>query len=92
MIFWMGFGGLMGYLSYTLSPHMGFLRNRPSFKGIRIGLTVVPIFVFSYHGIKFMIFYKRKGGREVSRDSSNIMSDEEYEKHVEAQSAVRSKD
>ena len=92
MFFWMGFGGLMGYLSYTFSPHVPFLRNRPSFRGIRMGLTILPICVFSYHGIKFMIFYKRKGAREVGRDGSNIMSDEEYNQQVEAQSAVRVKE
>jgi len=75
MFFWIGCGGVMGYLSYTLAPSVKFLRNRPSFRGIRFTLTALPLFVFSYHGIKFMTFYKRKGAREVSRDSSNVMSE-----------------
>jgi hypothetical protein len=89
MFFWIGFGGLMGYLSYTLAPQVRFLRNRPSFKRIRLALTLLPIGVFSYHGTKFMLYYKRRGAREVGRDESNHMSEEEYLRQVEAQSAVR---
>lgn len=63
MFFWIGFGGLMGYLSYSLAPQIKFIRNRPSYKKIRIGLVILPIAVFTYHGIKFMTFYKRKGAR-----------------------------
>lgn len=63
MFFWIGFGGLMGYLTYSLAPQIKFLRNRPSFKQLRLTLTILPIFIFSYHGIKFMSFYKKKGSR-----------------------------
>jgi hypothetical protein len=79
MFFWIGFGGLMGYLSYSLAPQIGFLRNRPSFKQLRMTFTILPICIFSYHGIKFMSFYKRKGSREVAADSSNILTDEQYQ-------------
>jgi len=68
MFFWIGFGGLMGYLSYKFAPYVKFLRNRGSYKTIRKFLVILPIFVFSYHGIKFMVFYKRKGAREVSKN------------------------
>lgn len=76
MFFWIGFGGLMGYLSYSLAPQLKWLRNRSSFKTIRIGLIIAPTCIFTYHGIKFMIFYKRRGAREVAQDQSNIMSKE----------------
>lgn len=89
MLFWVGFGGLMSYLSYSLAPHIRFLRNRNSFRTIRLGLAVVPLAVFSYHGIKFMLYYKDKGAREVSRDASNIITEEEYQRKVEAQSTVK---
>lgn len=74
MFFWIGFGGLMAYMSYSLAPQVRWLRNRPTFNRIRLGLLVVPICVFSYHGVKFMIFYKRRGAREVAKDQSNLMS------------------
>ena len=63
MFFWMCFGGVIGYLNYTLSPNIKILRNRSNFSNIRMGLTVLPIALFSYHGIKFMTNYKRKGAR-----------------------------
>lgn len=69
----------MGYLSYSLAPQISFLRNRPSFKQLRMTLTVLPIFIFSYHGIKFMSFYKRKGSREVAADTTNVLTDEQYQ-------------
>ena len=75
MFFWIGFGGVMGYLSFTLAPSVAFLRNRASFKKIRWTLTIVPLLVFPYHGIKFMIKYKRKGVREVAKDPSNLITD-----------------
>ena len=90
MFFWIGFGGLMGYLSYSYAPQIRWLRNRPNFKSIRVGLLTVPILVFSYHGVKFMVFYQRRGAREVGRDASNVMTTEEYERQVLEQSAVRS--
>jgi hypothetical protein len=63
MFFWIGFGALMGYLSYSLAPQIKFIRQRGSFKQIRIGLVILPICVFTYHGVKFMNFYKKKGSR-----------------------------
>ena len=75
MFFWIGFGGVMGYLSFTLAPSVAFLRNRASFKKIRWTLTIVPLLVFPYHGIKFMIKYKRKGVREVAKDPSNLITE-----------------
>jgi hypothetical protein len=89
MFFWIGFGGVMGYLTYTLAPSVKFLRNRPGFRTIRLTLTALPLCIFPYYGIKFMIFYKRKGAREVTRDSSNVMSEEEYERQLKEHSAVR---
>jgi len=74
MLFWIGFGGVMGFLSYTFAPSVRFLRNLNSFKTIRMMLTILPLFVFPYHGIKFMIAYKRKGAREVGKDPNNILS------------------
>ena len=79
MFFWIGFGGLMGYLTYNLAAYMRFLRNRVSFKQLRLTLTILPVCVFSYHGIKFMSFYKKKGSREVAADSTNILTDEQYQ-------------
>lgn len=63
MLFWIGFGGLMGFLTYNLSNRINLLRSRASFKKIRFTLTLLPIIIFPYHGIKFMIFYKRKGAK-----------------------------
>jgi hypothetical protein len=91
MLFWIGFGGFLGYFSYSLAPQIKWLRNRPSFKGIRLALVIVPTCVFSYHGIKFMTFYKRRGAREVAKDESNLMTQEEYERHIEEQSAVKTR-
>lgn len=91
MLFWIGFGGVLGYFSYTLAPQIKFLRSRNSFPTIRYTLAILPLCVFSYHGIKFMTFYKRKGAREVGRDESNILSEEEYQRIVEEQSAVKLK-
>jgi hypothetical protein len=88
MFFWIGFGGLMGYLSYKLAPHVRFLRERSSFTFVRKFLTVVPILVFSYHGVKFMVFYKRKGAREVAKDPSNVLSEEQYEQWLLEQSKM----
>lgn len=79
MFFWIGFGGIMAYLSYTFSPYVGLLRSRPSFTKIRYTLTAIPAIIFPYHGIKFMIFYKSKGAREVAKDSENILSEEDYQ-------------
>jgi hypothetical protein len=91
MLFWIGFGGLMGFLSYTFAPSVRFLRNLNSFKTIRIMLTILPLFVFSYHGVKFMIAYKRKGAREVGKDPNNILSEEQYEQLMLEQSTVKPK-
>ncbi len=75
MFFWIGFGALMGYLTYNSCSRIGLIRNRPSFKTIRGVLTFLPLVVFPYHGIKFMIVYKRKGAREVSKDKNNLISE-----------------
>lgn len=88
MFFWMGFGGLMAYLTYQSCSRIGLIRNRHNFKTIRGVLTVLPAVIFPYHGIKFMTFYKRKGAREVAKDSANVMSEEEYQRMVEEQSRV----
>lgn len=79
MFFWIGFGGVMSFLSYNFAPVVPFLRRLNSFKTIRISLTVIPLLVFPYHGIKFMIAYKRKGAREVGKDPNNVLSEQEYE-------------
>jgi hypothetical protein len=63
MFFWIGFGGLMGFLTYNLSSKINLLRSRASFKKIRFALTLLPVIIFPYHGIKFMLFYKRKGAK-----------------------------
>jgi len=68
MFFWIGFGGLMSFLSYNLSAKVKILTNMASFNKIRFTLTVLPLIIFPYHGIKFMIFYKRKGAKEVSKN------------------------
>ena len=73
MFFWIGFGGFFGFLSYSMTPQIRFIRASPRFKAIRLFLTLFPIAGFSYHGIKFMIFYKRKGAREVPLDPSNVL-------------------
>jgi hypothetical protein len=83
MFFWVGFGGLMGYLTYHSCSRIGLIRNRPSFKKIRGILTLLPSVIFPYHGIKFMIYYKRVGAREVAKKPSNLISEEEYQKMVE---------
>jgi hypothetical protein len=83
MFFWIGFGGLLGYLTYQSCNRIGLIRNRPNFKKIRGIFTILPAIIFPYHGVKFMIFYKRKGAREVAKDSSNLMSEEEYQRMVE---------
>ena len=36
-----------------------------------------------------MRFYVKKGAREVAKDPSNLMSDEEYQLKVEQESAVK---
>jgi hypothetical protein len=82
MLFWVGFGGLMAYLTYNSCSRIGLIRNRPNFKTIRAVLTILPATIFPYHGIKFMTFYKRKGAREVAKDSGNIISEEEYQRMV----------
>lgn len=82
MLFWVGFGGLMGYLTYNSCSRIGLIRNRPNFKMIRGILTVLPSVIFPYHGIKFMIYYKRVGAREVAKDANNLISEEEYQKMV----------
>lgn len=75
MFFWIGFGGLAGYLTYISCSRIGLIRNRPNFKKIRGILTILPSIIFPYHGIKFMIYYKRVGAREVAKDPNYIISE-----------------
>ena len=89
LFFWLGVGGFLGYLNSTYTPQVKFLASRPRFPLIRTTLTYAPICVFSYLGIKFMRFYVKKGAREVAKDPSNLMSDEEYQLKVEQESAVK---
>ena len=76
MFFWIGFGALMGYLTYNSCGRIGFIRNRPSFKTIRGVLTLLPTVIFPYHVIKFMTVYKRKGARQVAKDKNNLITEE----------------
>lgn len=88
MFFWIGFGGLTSYISWQTCSKFSLIRNRPSFKTIRIVLTALPALMFPYHGIKFMLYYKRRGAREVAKDPANIVTEQEYQKMIEEQSKV----
>lgn len=82
MLFWIGFGIFIGYFSYTYIPYVKFFRNHSKFQTIRRLFFAVPILVFTYHGVKFLHFYKNKGTREVSKDPSNLMSEQQYEEYI----------
>ena len=84
-----GFGLLLGYLSYHNSQYVKFLAKRPSFSKIRKFLFILPITISAYIGVKFMVSYKSKGKREIARDPQLLMSEEEYQKMVEDQSKVK---
>lgn len=81
MALWMCAGAISGYTVFKTLPKLPYLRNNYYIRKYKYTPFFIFFFTLTYHGYKLMSFQKRKGIRELAKDTTNFHANKKIKEH-----------